>query len=271
MARAEGENFPVASHALPRRIRRHFLALYGFARLVDEVGDEIPGDRLAALDWLEAEVDRVYSGEATHPLMQRLTPTVAGCRIPPEPFRRLIEANRRDQVVHAYKSFQELESYCALSANPVGHLVLHVLGAATPDRMRLSDRICTGLQLTEHWQDVREDLGRGRVYVPEEDLARFACSRADLERASASERVRQLMAFEVERTRELLAAGTPLVRRLSLRPALAVAAFVAGGRAALKSIERADYDVLAGPPRASRAERVGSLVATLADGFRRVA
>ena len=263
-AQAGAENFPVASRVLPRRVRGHLLALYGFARLVDDVGDEAPGDRLALLDWLDAELDRVYAGAPTLPITARLAATVRQCDLPPEPLRALIAANRQDQQVAHYETIDDLLAYCELSANPVGRLVLAVLGAATPERVRLSDAICTGLQLTEHWQDVAEDLERGRLYIPLADLGRFGCEPDDLRRRPATAAVRALLAYEVERAREFLDAGAPLVRALRGRPALAVAGFVAGGRAALQAIGRAGYDVSGGPPRASRATYARALAATLA-------
>ncbi len=263
LAKAAGENFPVASRILPASVRRDLLAVYGFARLVDDVGDEAPGDRLRLLDWIEGELDRVYGGEPTHPLTRRLAETVAAHGIPAEPFRRLIEANRQDQVVRGYATFQDLLGYCELSANPVGHLVLHVLHAATPERMQRSDAICTGLQLTEHWQDVAEDLARGRVYLPASDLARFGVDRRDLEAGRPTPGFRRLMALEVSRARELLRRGAPLARDLGGRAGLAVAAFVAGGLAALEAIEGAGYDVLTRRPRPGRVRRLWTLVRTL--------
>jgi squalene synthase HpnC len=264
MAKARGENFPVASRALPRAQREHLLALYGFARLVDDAGDEASGDRLALLDWIEAEVDRVYDGEPTNPLMRRLATTVRTCAIPPEPLRALIAANRQDQRVHEYETFDDLLGYCRLSANPVGHLVLHVFDAATPEQVELSDAVCSGLQLVEHWQDVAEDLGRGRVYLPAEDLRRFGVTRDDLAAPRATEPVRRLMAFEVARAHRLLDRGAPLIRTLRGRPALAVAAFVAGGRSALDALAAGGYDVLGATPRPSRRQRAGALLRTLA-------
>ena len=264
MAQAGTENFPVASRVLPRRVRGHLLALYGFARLVDDVGDEASGDRLALLDWLDAEVDRVYAGAPTVPVTARLAATVRACAIRPDPLRALIAANRQDQRITRYETIDDLFAYCELSANSVGRLVLAVLGAATPERVRLADAICTGLQLTEHLQDVVEDLDRGRVYLPLADLARFGCEVDDLRRRPAGAQVRSLLAFEVGRARSLLAAGAPLVRTLRGRPALAVAGFVAGGRAALDAIQRAGYDVSGGPPRPSRTMYARALAATLA-------
>src|SRR5215472_17370056 len=133
--RATGENFSVASIVLGRDNRRHLTAIYGYARLVDQVGDAVDGDRLAALDAFEADLSKIFEGASpTHPVLRRLESTVRELDLPRGPFDRLIEANRRDQEVAAYTTFDELVSYCDLSANPVGELVLHVFGAATPDR-----------------------------------------------------------------------------------------------------------------------------------------
>jgi squalene synthase HpnC len=263
MARAEGENFPVASRVLPRRVRSHLLAIYGFARLVDELGDSARGDRLAALDWLREELDRAYEGRAEHPLLKGLEPTLRECALPREPFMRLIEANRVDQRVSRYETWKELRGYCRLSADPVGELVLGVLGMATSARIALSDSICTALQLTEHCQDVAEDYASGRVYLPAEDLARFGCATAELGAEHAGEPLREVLAFEVARARGLLADGAPLIDELRGRARLALAGFVAGGRSALDAIERAGFDVLAGPPRATRPRWLLALVRTL--------
>lgn len=237
LAQAPAENFPVASFVLGRERQRHLMALYGFARLVDDIGDEVAGDRGALLDSVESELDRIYAGGSPgHPVMIALAGTIRACRLPDEPFRRLIEANRRDQVKTRYETYEELLDYCRLSANPVGELVLGVFGAATRDRVALSDRICTALQIVEHLQDIAEDHARGRVYMPYEDLVRFGCDDRDLTREPTAAR-RALISFEAERARTLLRAGAPLARRLSPRPRLAVAGFVAGGRGALNTLE----------------------------------
>lgn len=263
MARAGGENFPVASRLLGRRLREPLLAIYGFARLVDQVGDESPGDRPALLDWLDAEIDLIYEGGTpAHPALGRMAVVARRAEIPPEPLHRLVQANRMDQSTSAYATFDDLLGYCALSANPVGHMVLYVFGAATPERMELSDAVCSGLQVTEHLQDVREDLARGRVYLPQEDLARFGCAEADLTASPTPERVRTLVAFEVERARALFEAGAPLIATLRGRPRLAVTAFVAGGRAALDAIESAGFAVGAHPPRPTPAARMAALART---------
>lgn len=253
MAQAAGENFPVASYLVGRRQRAQLLTIYGFARLVDDLGDEATGDRLALLDRLERDLDRVYDGcEPEHPVMRALAPTVAACRLPDGPFRRLIEANRRDQVVTRYQTFAELLGYCQLSAAPVGELVLHVFGTASAERVALSDRVCAGLQVVEHLQDVGEDFVRGRVYMPREDMARFGCDEHELAARSVSPALRELLRFETERARALLVSGVPLARTLPPRPRFAVAGFVAGGRASLDALERADFEVLGQRPRATR-------------------
>jgi squalene synthase HpnC len=259
LAQAKHENFPVALHLLPRRTRERLEAVYGFARLVDDAGDVATGDRVRLLDWLEADLERAFSGEPEHPLLRRLTPLARELPITDEPFRRLIDANRQDQKVARYRTWEELAAYCDLSANPVGELVLAILGVSTPERVRWSDSVCTGLQLAEHLQDVGEDLARGRVYLPEEDLERFGVVEADLRADLPGKRVRRLLSFEVDRARDLLADGLPLVASLHGRGRLAVAAYVGGGHAALDAVERSGYDVLRRSPRAGKAAR---LVAT---------
>lgn len=265
MGRAGTENFPVALRVLGGPDREQLLAVYGFARLVDELGDELPGDRLAALDWLEGELERVYEGDARHPLLRRLQETIAVRPLPREPFARLIRANRIDQRVERYETFEQLLSYCELSANPVGELVLAVFGLSTPERIARSNEICTALQLTEHWQDVAEDHRRGRIYIPAEDLSRFEVEPEQMlsQDPAHRARMRALIGFEVERARGLLQAGAPLLRTLKGRPRLAIAGFWSGGSAALAAIERCGCEVLEGPPRANRARRAATLAAAL--------
>ncbi len=272
-AQASGENFPVALRLLPGRYRRHLAAVYGFARAVDDMGDEAPpGERAQLLDALEADLGRLYqfqdpalregpapagtAGSAPQIGVVRALATVVGdCAIPQQAFADLIRANRQDQVVSRYPAFTDLADYCKLSANPVGRIVLHVFGAATPERMILSDRVCTALQLAEHWQDVAEDFRAGRIYLPAEDMQRFGCTDSDLAAPSAGPQLRALMAFEVERAGQLLDEGAPLVGNLRGSARVAVAGYVAGGRAALAAITEAGHDVL----RATHTPRRGRL------------
>ena len=249
-AQASSENFPVALRILPARYRRHLMALYGFARLTDDIGDEVsPDERLRLLDELEADVDRIYDGGTPRlAAMRELATTVAQCHVPAQPLRDLIQANRQDQLVTRYETIDDLVGYCRLSADPIGRVVLHIFGAATPERERLSDSICTALQLAEHWQDVAEDFGKGRIYLPGADRDKFGVTEADLAAAVTGPKVRALMTYEVDRASALLDEGAPLVGTLRGAARLAVAGYLAGGRAALAAIRAADYDVLAVTP-----------------------
>ncbi len=280
---AAHENFPVAPFFLPRAWRADLMAVYGFARLVDDIGDGdlAPGgadavllgldraqfdDRPALLDALEADLERVFSDRAPgpkHPLMRRLGPTVRRCELTPEPFLGLIEANRQDQRVSRYATYDDLVAYCELSANPVGRLVLGITGTASPERIRRSDAVCTALQIVEHIQDVAEDLGRDRIYLPAEDLKRFGVSEADLAAPSGGASVRALIAYEAERARDLLDEGTALVGSVHGRLKLLLAGFVAGGRAALQAVAAAEHDVLPGPPKPTKLSLLREVGATL--------
>lgn len=174
--KASRENFPVASRIFPHAVRNDLLAIYGFARLADDIGDEVEGDRVAMLDWLQEELGRAAHREPAHPILARVGRTIRARKLPIEPFCDLIQANRQDQLVHTYRSYDELLSYCRLSAVPVGTVVLGVLEASTPAREALAGDVCIALQLVEHLQDVGEDARQGRVYVPVADLEREGSS-----------------------------------------------------------------------------------------------
>jgi squalene synthase HpnC len=270
LAKARDENFPVALKVLPAKSRADLLAIYGFARFVDDIGDESDADvahRLEALDRVDADLTTIFGGgAATLPPLEPLVEPVRAGRFPEEPLRRLVEANRMDQQVASYPTFEDLRHYCTLSADPVGRLVLAAFGAATQDRIGLSDQVCTGLQLAEHWQDVAEDHVRGRVYLPQDDMRRFGVTDGDLAADHAGPALRSLLAFEVARVRALLDAGSTLVDSLSGRSKIAIAGFVAGGRAALDAIAAADFDVLPGAPKPAKArlarEAIGLLRGT---------
>ncbi|HEV3268423.1 MAG TPA: squalene synthase HpnC [Acidimicrobiales bacterium] len=242
--KARHENFPVASRFLPRDVRSNLMAIYGFARLTDDVGDEAKGDRLELLDELDLQLELAAQGAATDPTFQRLSPVIMDLGLSLDPFRRLIEANRMDQRVSRYQTFDDLIAYCMLSAAPVGEMVLGVFGLSFAERIKLSDNVCIALQFVEHLQDVQEDAQRGRIYLPHEDMERFGCGEDDLLKARATPALRRLIAFEVARASDLLASGVPLAATLPTRPRLAVAGFTAGGVAALDSIKRAKHDVI---------------------------
>jgi squalene synthase HpnC len=249
--KAARENFPVASRLLPRGIRSQLMAIYAFARLTDDIGDEAEGDRLALLDWLDDELTLAGEGRAIHPVFQRLTPLIEeGVSL--QPFRDLIEANRVDQRVTRYSTFDDLVAYCMLSAAPVGRLVLAIFNASSAQQIERSDQVCIALQVVEHLQDVGEDARRGRIYLPLDDMQRFGCSEEELLTPGTSRACRELIAMESNRVRALLAEGSPLAATLAIPARIAVAGFVAGGLAALDSIERAHYDVLSTPCRPSK-------------------
>jgi len=267
------ENFPVALRLLPRKLRADLIAVYGFARTVDDLGDEAAGNRTALLEAFRTDLVSVWTtGRPTHPVLQQLVPTVAARGLDREPFDRLVQANLVDQRVHRYATYGQLRQYCTLSADPVGRIVLGVFGLADRTELtELSDRVCTALQLIEHWQDVAEDRRAGRVYLPQEDLAAYGVSEAELDGApaagpaggSVSPALRELMSFEITRAAELLDSGAPLVGMLRGWARLAVAGYVAGGRAALDALRRADGDVLAGPPRPRRRDVLHHLLVAL--------
>ena len=262
------ENFPVALRLLPRRLRADLIAVYGFARVVDDLGDEAPGDRSALLAEFRADLALVWeTGCPTHPVLQQLVPTVRTHGLDREPFERLVQANLVDQRVHRYATYAQLREYCTLSADPVGRIVLGVFEVADPVATQLSERVCTALQLIEHWQDVAEDRRAGRVYLPQEDLAAFGVSEAELDAVpaggGASPALRALMSFEITRAGQLLDSGAPLVAMLHGWARLAVAGYVAGGRAALDALRRTGGDVLGGPPRPRRRDVLRHLLVAL--------
>jgi squalene synthase HpnC len=281
-AKASAENFPVALRVLPKRWRAHLTALYGFARLTDDLGDEpLPGIphgateaevtaiRLKLLDELEQDVRRIYDQDAPEPelaAIRALKSTVKACGVPAQPLYDLIQANRQDQVVTRYASYQELDDYCKLSANPVGQVVLHIMGAATPERIAASDSICTALQVIEHCQDVAEDFGNGRIYLPREDMDAFRVTEADLARPAASQRVQDLVKFEIDRADRLLTDGAPLVGTLKGMARLAIAGYVAGGRAAIKAVRGSSYDVLRATPKPGKADTLAMMASCYVKG-----
>ena len=249
-ARAAGENFPVGSVLFPRQLRPHIRALYCYARLVDELGDAYAGDRLAALDELERELDAAFAGEATWPVLRNVQPTIREFDLPREPFLRLIEANRMDQRVSEYATWADVKHYCNHSADPCGRLVLGVLRQLDDaELVAASDSVCTGLQLVNFLQDVPRDLELGRVYLPAEDRRTFGDPPLD----RPSEELRGLLRFEAQRAVELLAAGEVLRERIGGRLGRAVALFSRGGLAALDALESAGWDIFSGRPRPSRA------------------
>lgn len=265
LARSHYENFSVASVFLPKRLRQHFFNVYAYCRISDDLGDEV-GDAqasLALLDQWQHELDACYSGSPRHPVFVALSETVRTCDIPQFEFSDLLQAFRQDQAVTRYETFDDLLGYCRYSANPVGHLVLYLCGYRDAERQKLSDYTCTALQLANFWQDVAVDLGKGRIYLPLEDLRRFGVTESDLVERRATSGFLALMKFEVERAREWFRQGLPLIRKVSRDLAIDIELFSRGGLEILNAIEAQGYDVLKARPALSRSRKL-ALVARAA-------
>lgn len=256
------ENFPVASLLLPARLRAPVEAIYAFARGADDVADE--GDapavaRLARLNDYRNELNAMARGEAPRdrslaPVFSRLGDAVRTHALPVQPLRDLLDAFSQDVGKTRYADFAELSDYCRRSADPVGRLLLHLYRAASDDNLRLSDRICTSLQLINFWQDVAIDWRKGRIYLPLDDMARFGVVEADIDAGRCDDTWRELMAFEVRRARAMMLEGAPLARRLPGRIGWELRLIVLGGLRILERIEAAGYDVFRHRPTLGRAD-----------------
>ncbi len=247
------ENFPVASVLLPRRLVPAVEAIYAFARSADDLADEgdaTPAERLAALQAYEAALDRIARKEGGgEPMFERLAKVIAQYELPLKPFYDLLSAFKQDVVVTRYADFDTLLDYCRRSANPVGLLMLSLYKAVDEDNVRDSDAICSALQLINFLQDVAIDQQKERIYLPLDDLSRFAVSPAALERAESHGKWSALMRFEVARTRALLLSGAPLALRLRGRIGWELRLVVQGGLRILEAIEAVNYDVFRRRPQ----------------------
>ncbi|GGZ00518.1 squalene synthase HpnC [Pseudoduganella plicata] len=250
------ENFPVASFLLPNRLIPAVEAIYAFARSADDIADEgdaTPAQRLAALQEYEAALVHIEMGQGKlAPMFERLAAAIAAHQLPFKPFHDLLSAFRQDVTVTRYQTYEDLQDYCARSANPVGLLMLHLFDAASEDNVRDSDAICTALQLINFLQDVAIDEAKERIYIPMDDLARFAVPPAHMGAAEARGKWRALMRFEVQRARALMLQGAPLAVRLPGRIGLELRMVVQGGLRILEAIEEVDYDVFRRRPKLAR-------------------
>ncbi len=245
LARTHYENFSVATLLLPRRLIPHFHHIYAYCRWADDLGDETGGGQTAIdlLQWFRAELLRCYGGTPRHPVMIALRQTIERFHIPPTPFLELLLAFEQDQVVKRYDTYDQVLGYCRFSANPVGHLVLYLCECFNERTAKLSDAICTGLQLANFWQDVSRDLDIGRVYLPAEDRRRFGYTDADLEARRFTPAFAELMRFEVDRARRLFEDGMPLVSLVPEEVRTDIELFAQGGLSILRKIEAAGYNV----------------------------
>jgi len=270
LAKSHYENFSVATWFLPHKLRPHFYSIYAYCRISDDLGDEVgdPRQSLALLDAWEEELNACYAGKPRHPVFVALTPTIEECRIPRAPFADLLTAFRQDQIVTRYPTFNDLLGYCINSANPVGRLVLYACGYSDSERQQLSDSTCTALQLANFWQDVVVDYGKGRIYLPVEDLKTYGVGEADIAERQFGPQFRELMRFEVARARDWFERGRPLIGMVDRQLAIDIELFSRGGEQILNSIERQDYNVLRARPVISKPRKL-ALVAGAALKFAR--
>jgi squalene synthase HpnC len=261
LARTHYENFSVATLLLPRRLLQHFHNVYAYCRWADDLGDETAGgeEALRLLAWWRAELLNCYDSTPRHPVMIALQQTIRKFAIPAQPFLDLIAAFEQDQRVKRYDSYAQLLDYCRNSANPVGRLVLYLCECHDDDRGRLSDLICTGLQLANFWQDVARDLDIGRVYLPAEDRRRFGYADDVLEARRFTPAFAELMRFEVDRTRALFDEGMALVPLMPRDVRGDIELFARGGLAILDKIEALGYDVWRTRPALAKWEKAALL------------
>lgn len=268
---AHYENFHVVSFLLPKHLHQDFFNVYAYCRWADDLGDELgdPQRSLDALRWWRSGLEGVYAGQApSHPVFVALAGTIERRRLPQEPFEHLIRAFELDQTKTRYQTYGEVLDYCVYSANPVGRLVLALCGYRDAERLALSDSICTGLQLANHWQDVRRDFyDRDRIYLPAELIGRHGYSyealEADLGRQQGSTPARELVRDLVDRAQTLFDAGAGLPSTLDRRLAIDIELFRRGGMAILDKIRRGQYDVIARRPKIGKLQRVGLVVQVL--------
>ncbi len=246
------ENFPVASRLVPAPLRPAVVAIYRFARSADDFADEgdaAPAARLRALDDYDRALDAIARGETpSMPPFPELAAAIRRHALPMQPLHDLLSAFKQDVLVTHYRSYADLQDYCRRSANPIGRLLLALYRAQSPANVAASDAICTGLQLTNFWQDIAVDWHKKRVYLPQDDLDRFGVSLAQIAQQRVDDRWRALLAFEVSRTRDLLASGQPLARNLPWRMGLELSAVIAGGLRVLDRLDAARGDVFAQRP-----------------------
>ena len=264
---AHYENFPVASRLVPASLRAAVVAIYRFARAADDIADEgtdPPVARLAQLDAYATMLDRIERGEvpAADPFVE-LAAAIDRHALPLRPFHDLLSAFRQDVIKPRYASFDEVLDYCTRSANPIGRLLLHLYHIQEAENLRHADAICTGLQLTNFWQDIALDWRKGRVYLPGEDLDRFGVSEAQIAESRCDERWSQLLEFEVARARALLEAGRPLTRALPLRLGLELKFILAGGLRILSAIDAVRGDIFQRRPQLRRRDWVAMSAAAL--------
>lgn len=254
LAQQHYENFPVVTWLLPARLRQHFYNVYAYCRWADDLGDELHDEArsLELLSWWRTQLHRCFARESQHPVFVALRSTINQFEIPVTPFDDLISAFEQDQTVREYETYAQLRDYCRRSADPVGRIVLYLCEVYNDERAALSDSVCTGLQLANFWQDIRRDAEIGRIYLPREDRLQFNYSANDFAARRQNDAFRALMQYEIDRARQLLMAGLPLVPQLPGRIQVDIDLFIQGGLLILQGIERIDGQVWERRPTVSK-------------------
>lgn len=265
LATTHYENFPLVSWLLPRGLHQHFYNVYAYCRWSDDLGDEAGSAEKATelLAWWRQELDACYRGEVRHPVFVALKPTIDRFTIPLTPFADLLSAFEQDQRVTEYDTFDQLRDYCRRSADPVGRIVLYLCEQFNEQNAAWSDSICTGLQIANFWQDVARDFSIGRIYIPREDYERFGYTRADFDRKTSTQEFIGLMKFEVDRAREWLRNGLPLIEKLPGRLQVDIDLFAHGGLRILDRIEAIGYRVWETRPKVTKFDAIQLLIAAL--------
>lgn len=246
LARNHYENFPVASRLLPRHMRRPVAVVYAFARTADDLADEgelTAEERVAALDAYAAQLNAAAAGSPPPdaPVFVALADVLKRFRLPVTLFSDLLSAFRQDATRKRYRDFADLLDYCRRSADPVGRLLLHLHGSANEENLRLSDRICTSLQLINFLQDLSQDfVENGRIYIPQDEMQQWGVSEAHFRDRRGDAAMRGLLAAQVARTRRMMLEGAPLGARLPGRFGLEIRLIVEGGLAVLDRLERSE-------------------------------
>ena len=264
LATSHYENFHVATFFLPRRVRPHFESLYAFCRVSDDLGDEVgsTSTALRLLDEWDRLLDECYDAPhlSRHPIFVALRPTIEACDLPRSLFHDLIRAFIQDQIKTIYDTWDEAVEYSRYSANPVGRLVLMICGYRDEERALPSDKICTGLQLANFWQDCVRDSEIPRRYVPTEYMERFGVAEGQIEGRVFTPEFRAMMNALVDRTRAMLQEGAPLTGMVDPELRVTIDLFRRGGEAILDGIAAQDYDVLRGRPVVTRRKKLTLLL-----------
>ena len=264
LVKSNYENFFIGTLFLPRKTIKHFHSIYAYCRMIDDLGDEFSGDSNNYLNYAEEQLNLCYQGKPDSLLFHALYKTICEFSIPIQPFLDLIEANRMDQNINRYNTFSDLLIYCEKSANPVGQLVLYLLGLTEDKCIELSNLTCTGLQLANFWQDVEEDyILRDRIYIPIEDMENFEYNEKQLWSREYNQNFINMMEFQINRTLEYFSKGIKLLDHISGSSKIEIAMFNLGGLGILEKIKKRKYNVFLGRPKLTRIDKAVLLLKSI--------